>query len=241
MTFKEQIYQNYVKNHTAQLYGQESLVSIQKSFPVWRHYFRDLLPKDKFAKILDIGCGNGSFVYFLTESGYKLTSGIDISLQQIESGNSLGIKGISCADLHSFLKDKSLAYDCIIARDVLEHLTKQEIFDTLTSIHSALRPGGNFIMQSPNGQGIFYTSVFYGDFTHEIAFTESSFKQICRSTGFENITCYPTGPVPKGFVSFIRYVLWKFIVLKTRIIKMIETGDSSGVFTQNIIGNAIKP
>ena len=213
---------------------------IRHSFPVWRYYFKKLLPQSASANILDIGCGNGSFVLFLTESGYINSSGIDISEEQIEYGRSIGISSIKCADLHDFLKEKTATYDCIIARDVMEHLTRQEIFDTLLMINNALHPGGFFIMQAPNGEGIFYTSIFYGDFTHEIAFTESSLNQICRNTGFKSVNCFPTGPVPHGIISSIRYALWQLIVLKRKINKMIETGNYRVIFTQNLIAKVIK-
>lgn len=238
--FKEIIYQNYVKNHTRLLYGQDTLAHIEKQFPVWQHYFGKLLPSDKNAAILDIGCGTGSFVYFLQKIGYPRSQGIDVSVEQIETGRALGIEHIQCADLHTFLADKNEVYDCIIARDVLEHFTRQEIFEILFAVRAALRPGGCFVLQSPSGEGIFYTSIFYGDFTHEMAFTQSSLQQICRNTGFSRVECHPTGPVPKGLVSSIRWLLWQLIVLKTRFYKMVETGSSRGIFTQNLIAKAVR-
>ncbi len=238
--FKDTIYKNYVKSHTQPLYGQESLKRIRQQFPVWNFYFRKLLPVNKNAPILDIGCGTGSFIWYLNQTGYIHAEGIDISKEQIDVGTALGIEHIQCAELHTFLSDKKETYDCIIARDVLEHFTRQEIFEILVAVRAALHPGGSFIIQSPNGEGIFYTSIFYGDFTHEMAFTQSSLQQICRNTGFERVECHPTGPVPKGFVSSIRWLLWQLIVLKTRFYKMVETGSSRGIFTQNLIAKAVR-
>jgi len=95
-------------------------------------------------------------------------------------------------------------------------------------------------MQVPNGQGLFYTSIYYGDYTHEIAFTESSIKQVMLNTGFDRVQCYPTGPVPHGLVSKVRYILWKMMVWRLKFWKMVETGNPSGIFTQNIISVAVK-
>lgn len=240
MEFKEAIYQNYVLHHTQRLYGQESLERMRRQFPVWRYYFHSLLPADKDAAILDIGCGDGSFVHFLHSMGYTHAEGIDLSEQQIETGQALGIQHLQVADLHSFLSAKTAAFDCIVARDVLEHLTRQEVFDALLCIHAALRPKGCFILQSPNGEGLFYTSIFYGDFTHEIAFTQSSLSQVFRNTGFEQVSFRPTGPVPHGILSSIRWALWHLIVLKTKFLKMVETGSWGGIFTQNIIAKATR-
>ncbi len=238
--FKDIIYENYVNNHTRLLYGHETLAHIESQFLVWRSYFGRLLPTDKHAAVLDLGCGTGSFVYFLQKTGYADAQGIDLSAAQIEAGRAMGIEGIQCADLHSFLAGKKETYDCIVARDVLEHFTRQEIFEILFAVRAALRPGGCFIMQSPNGEGMFYTSIYYGDFTHEMAFTQSSLQQICRNTGFSGVECYPTGPVPKGFISGVRWLIWQLIVLKTRFYKMVETGNSRGIFTQNLIAKAIR-
>jgi len=44
------------------------------------------LPEDKKAKIIDLGCGNGGFVYWLQQIGYQNAEGIDISAEQIETG-----------------------------------------------------------------------------------------------------------------------------------------------------------
>lgn len=240
MPFKEVIYNNYVRNHTRPLYGTETLDGIRKHFPVWDYYYGRHLPANKDAQILDIGCGKGSFVYYLHQQGYRRAFGIDLSEEQVEYGRSLGISNILSADVHHFLSDKKDAYDCITAFDVLEHFTRQEVFDLLTAISQALKPGGCFIMQSPNGEGLFYTSIFYGDFTHEIAFTESSLRQICLNTGFSKVTCYPTGPVPKGMLSTIRWLLWQVIVLKMRFYKLVETGSGKGIFTQNLIAKSTK-
>lgn len=240
MQYKDTIYNNYLLNHTKWLYGQESLKHIALQFPVWNHYFGKLLPQNKDAAILDIGCGTGSFVWYLNQSGYSGAAGIDISEEQIQQGISLGIENIQCTDLQNYLSERTEQFDCIIARDVMEHFTKQEIFRILSLVRCALKDGGAFIMQSPNGEGILHSGILYGDFTHETAFTEKSLHQIFRNTGFTNIECYPTGPVPKGVISSIRWLLWQLIVFKTRFYKMVETGSGKGIFTQNVIAKAIK-
>jgi len=238
--FKKAIYSNYVQHHTQQLYGRETLQGLRSKFPAWRYYFGNLLPKSKAAVVLDIGCGDGGFVFFLQSMGYTHAEGIDISQQQIEVGRYLGIKNLQVSDLHEFLIDKQSSFDCIVARDVMEHLTRQEMFEAMQKIYSALRPGGSFILQSPNGEGIFYASIFYGDYTHEIAFTETSLSQLCRNTGFEHLQFKATGPVPHGIFSLIRWGLWQLIVLKAKFFKMIETGSWGGTYTQNIIAKATR-
>jgi hypothetical protein len=55
--YRKKLYSTYVSNHTLHLYGETTLDGIIKQFPVWKWRFRKFLPKDKKAKILDLGCG----------------------------------------------------------------------------------------------------------------------------------------------------------------------------------------
>lgn len=240
MGYKDSIYGNYLKNHTNNLYGAQSIKSIRSNFTSWNYYYKKILPVDKGSIFLDIGCGTGAFVYFLHDLGYVNVEGVDISQQQIDEGIRLGITGLICSDARQFLKNSHKKYDCIIARDVLEHLTKDEIFELLPLVKASLKESGVFIMQSPNGEGISYSGLYYGDFTHEVVFTRSSLNQIFLNTGFAQASYYPTGPVPHGVFSTIRWILWQLLVLKARFYKVIETGNARGIFTQNIIAKAVR-
>ena len=239
MQFKEAFYKNYVSTHSGHLYRKPSLESLQREFSVWNYYYRSLLPISKESACLDIGCGMGSFVYYLHQLEYLDTSGIDVSAEQITMGLQLGISKIEVADIREFLL-KSNQFDCIIARDVIEHFTRQEAVDLLTLVAQKLKPGGRFIMQVPNGQGLFYTSIFYGDYTHEMAYTESSVRQLFLNTGFISSACYPTGPVPHTLKGRVRWLLWKWKIACHRFWKMVETGNPGGIFTSNLIAVATK-
>ena len=233
--FKKIIYESYVSTHNRNLYGDMTIARIEGHFPVLNHHYKAHLPADKNARILDIGCGDGNLVYWLHKVGYPNAMGIDISGEQIAKGLQLGIKNLQEADLIAFLNSNTEKFDCVFARDVIEHFTRNEVFEILALISKNLKDNGRFIMQVPNGQGFFYTSVFYGDYTHEMAYTESSVNQVILNTGFKSSRCFPTGPVKKGLVSVIRYYLWQYKVATLRFWKMVETGNKRGIFTQNLI------
>lgn len=240
MDYKSVLYQNYRKTHNAILYGELSLQKMQQDFALNDFYFKHLLPAQKNANVLDIGCGDGNFVYYLQQNGYVNAKGIDLSAEQIEAGQQLGIANLEIADLTDYLTQHIEQFDCIIARDVVEHLTRQETFDALGLISKALKPGGCFIMQVPNGQGIFFTSIFYGDYTHEMPYTFKTVRQLFLNTGFSESDCYPINPYPGSFFGKIRSLLWHCKVAKTRFWKMVETGESTGIFTSNLIARGIK-
>jgi SAM-dependent methyltransferase len=216
------------------------LSRIAKNFPVWNYHYSKILPAVKDARILDIGCGDGNFVYWFHALGYANAGGIDISREQIDAGNKMGIKNLFCGDLKEFLLKQDDQYDLIVARDVIEHFTKDEVFEILFLVNKHLQPGGKFVIQVPNGEGYFYTSIFYGDYTHEAAYTAGSVNQIALNTGYSASSCKPVGPAPIGFVSAVRFLLWKLKVMQLKFWKMVETGNPHGIFTQNLIAVLIK-
>lgn len=240
MNYREKLYSIYVSTHISRLYGESSIDGIKKQFPVWRRYYGRFLLQDKSASILDIGCGDGGFVYYLKNLGYENSSGIDISPEQVEIARNLGIKDVKCADILGFLRDKKDTYDVIFARDVIEHFTKEDIIELLEVVFNSLKPCGVVIIQTPNGESPFGGRYRYGDFTHEIAFTRSSLNQVLMMAGFEKVDFYPVGPVPKGIKSTVRFLFWKVIEWLLRFYMLVETGDSRGIFTQNIIAVAVK-
>jgi cyclopropane fatty-acyl-phospholipid synthase-like methyltransferase len=232
--YKQALYENYRSTHNVHLYGRISLQLIEQNFSAWKYYFGKILPVDKQAKILEIGCGDGAFIYFLQKQGYANVKGIDVSAEQIALGASLGISNLKVEDALVALSNEE-GYDLIIARDVIEHFTRQEAFELLANVNKALVSGGKFMMQVPNGEGIFHTSIYYGDFTHELAFTASSARQLFLNTGFKACSCYPIGPAPHTLKGAIRKFLWSLLVVYHRFWKMVATGSGHGIFTSNLI------
>lgn len=233
--YKKMIYDNYHSYHTKQLYGSITIDSIRKQFPAWKYYFYEFLPDNKSAIILDAGCGYGGFVFWLQELDYKDTAGIDLSKELITIGKSIGIKNIIQRDIFEQLKQNENKYDVIICRDVLEHLTKDQVFEIFGLFFHALKPTGKLILQVPNGFSLNHSKIFYSDVTHETLFSEAILNQIALATGFNNLVIKEVTPAPKGINSFGRYYLWKIIRFLYKLLQLIETGSSNGLYSQNII------
>ncbi len=240
MDYRKKLFDKYVSVHTSGLYGLPTMQEIRKQFVIWCRYFTRHLPHSKEVCILDIGCGNGGFVHWLHEIGYRNSFGIDISSEQIELGRKLGITDITQADLMEFLQDKKQVYDLIFARDILEHFRKEEVMEVLELVSKALNKDGKVIIKTPNAESPFAGRYMYGDFTHEIAFTQNSLAQVLRAVGLEKIKFYPEGPVRHGLKSAVRCLLWKIIEIFLRIYLLIETGNAEGILTQNLIVAAEK-
>ncbi|OGU16513.1 MAG: hypothetical protein A2X63_04930 [Ignavibacteria bacterium GWA2_35_8] len=193
--------------------------------------FSKILPEDS---ILDIGCGPGYFMKYLENLGYKNLHGIDVSPEQCEIAKSLNLQ-VFCNDVFEFLTGKENNYSAIIAIDFIEHFTKNEILKLLPLISKALKKDGIFVIQTPNGQGLFPGQVIYGDLTHFTIFAEDSLRQFLRLTGFTDIKIKESGPAPNSLEGRMRHFLWDIIRAFIRIVRQIEAKNSSRLYTENII------
>lgn len=235
MNYKERLYKYYVTTHFNKI-RDISLQSFEKQRKIFRAYYKHYLPKDNNSKILDIGCGYGSFLYFLRKEGYLNSYGIDISQEQIDTAKKFGIENVECIDLMEYLSAHKLSFDCIVALDVVEHFTKKEILALLDAVYSALKPDGIFIMQSPNAEGLIGSSIRYGDFTHELAFTSTSVNQIFKVCGFKESNIYPTGVIIHNLMGIPRWFICATAHLFARLYVLAETGSCSKyILTQNLI------
>lgn len=235
MNYRKQLYEYYVSRHTSLLYDI-STKNLENQRKLYRRYIGRFLPKDKAIKILDIGSGCGGFLYFLNKEGYKNILGVDSSHEQVDTAQKLGIKNVFCADIIETLKEHKQEFDVITALDVVEHFKKEELFTLFDALSSALKPGGIFIMKSPNADGPFAGRYRYWDITHEIAFTSTSIRQFLSIFGFKEVQVYPAGVVVHNIISFIRYIIWQLFRYVLILYLAAETGSFKGyILTQNLI------
>ncbi len=216
------------------------LKRIKKQFPIWKRQYGKFLPKNKQTKILDVGCGFGSMVYFLQSLGFNFAEGIDINRHKIDVAINSGIKNLHHGDAMSFFRDKDNFYDTIFLMDVLLDLSLEEARELLYSINRALKPNGILIIKSANAESPMVGNLQYGHFGKQLHITENNLKNILRNIGFDQVGVYPMRPAVHGIPSFIRFCFWFLIEGFLKFYRLVETGTKKGVFTQSIIAVAKK-
>ncbi len=173
------------------------------------------LPKD--APIADIGCGKGEWLGWLQASGFTTLQGFDISAGELAFSKAIPVE---CGDVVETLARPQwkARFALIHAKDLLEHLTKQETVDFLLASHAALREGGALWLSTYNAQGIFASATRYGDFTHESGFTPSSMAQVLRATGFTIDRIAGLHACPQTKNGFARKWIWRAAAAPARIL-----------------------
>jgi len=231
---RERLYRKYRSNQSFISPDEER----RQRAPYLRRLIKTHFPSDRSARILDLGCGNGTLLYFLREGGYQNVSGVDTSPEQVEQARQLGFEEVKEADAFAFLKTAAdSSFESVVAFDIIEHLTKPELLHLADEIYRILAPGGVWIIHAPNAEGFFSGRVRYSDLTHEQAFTPLSVDQLARAAGFGTSECFEDAPVAHGLKSAARLLVWKVERGLLRILLMAETGDvgRTAVFSQNLL------
>jgi SAM-dependent methyltransferase len=238
----DHIYSGYAGSRPNYRAPTQATELLARREPVFRKHFLPLLPAERGARILDLGCGYGEFLYFQQRLGYTNASGVDLNDEQLGIGRSLGVRNLERGDAGVVLAGSREEFDFISAIDFLEHVPKNQVLGLLEQVYSALRPGGRFVCQVPN-LAAFYSPLFYMDFSHETAFTAPSLKQALQLAHFDNIHVLPIGPVAHGVKSTVRVILWKSIAACLRLVQTIEGGPQDelcSLYTAAIFASADK-
>ncbi len=238
--YRKRLYEIY-ENRPRPVRQEITRESIEKMFPVWESRFRSHLPPDRSTPVIDIGCGSGGFVHYLRRIGYLDVRGIDLCASQVAAARALGIEGITREDAWEHLSPRIPVYGAVVARDLVEHFTREEVIDLFSLIETSLLPGGVLLIQTVNLESPFSLRYRWGDLTHETGFTSYSLEAALLLAGFREAASFPAPPVPSySLKSAVRSVLWKAIEGLWRFALMVESGEGRGIFTANLVTVARK-
>jgi SAM-dependent methyltransferase len=74
------------------------------------------------------------------------------------------------------------SFDLVFASNLFEHLTREELANTLSSVWRALRDGGKLLIIQPNFKYCYRN--YFDDYTHVQIFTEASLADLLLVSGF---------------------------------------------------------
>lgn len=187
-------YKNYDKH-----LSNTSMKKGDKKYHIYENYYRKnilkFLPPQKKARVVDLGCGQGEFLYFLKKNGYNNILGIDLIEKNVQICKSRGLKAKKY-DLQKYVNNVKNKSDVFILSNVLEHFTKEEIIEILKGLYKRLNNGGSIFIIIPNCNNIYGLATFFSDITHKSALIEKSFDDLLSYTRFKkyyfyNLIVYP--------------------------------------------------
>lgn len=162
-----------------------NIIHEQRSDLIDRDYAERLRRLERYikpgAKILDVGCGSGSFLSFVSSRGYR-ASGYDISRKLTRHLRSLGI---SCyTDRHAIPNGY---FDAITSFDVIEHNNDPYAF--IREITPKLKKNGVLMLTTPNAFGISGSTMrnrwwVFSPEGHLVLFSPGSLAYVLKREGY---------------------------------------------------------
>jgi 2-polyprenyl-3-methyl-5-hydroxy-6-metoxy-1,4-benzoquinol methylase len=203
--------------------------------PGLKRRLKGWLPKAG-SDVLDLGCGLGGFLYMCERFDCGSLTGVNLCKEEIDVAQRFVAASFCHGDLLSFLRQSDRSYDWIGCFNILEHLTKDEVLETLELCATRLRAGGELIVMVPNGLSPFAGMTRYWDVTHQLAFVPNNFRQLAPLCGFSSVDFRECGPVPHGVISTIRSVLWQCLRILIKFRLLVEVADAKdGIYTMDML------
>jgi len=183
------------------------------------------------ATVLDWGCGNGHFSYFLHEFGHRVEAyafGAPAPLVQYlldhTNGHFRYTTGSSTEPVRIPYADQS--FDAVFSIGVLEHVREcgGEEARSLAEIHRILKPGGLFLcFHFPNRYSWIevLTSIFRSRHHHKYKYTKADIRAMMGNAGFKIESLRRYNAFPRNIFSslpFLRRTRW--------LARMIDAMDS---------------
>lgn len=187
-------------------------------------------PKNKDARIFDVGCGMGRLLLAYRGKHYENISGIDIDDYQIKIAKKEKLD-VKLMDASEFFNKNKNHYDLVTMIDCLEHVEKDKQIDLLKNISKSLGTDGELLIRVPNALAPAFAYFRYDDFTHKWSYTDKSLAYVLKNAGFNHIAFRPAWQESEEIVK-----------LKTPHAKLLreEFGMNNPILTSNIVAVAFK-
>lgn len=231
----EQTYAKYLSNHFGGFRESDESFKLQARY--FEKNYLPHMPKDKNARIVDLGTGLGHFLYFLREHGYKNILGVDVGKEVIEFCRHKNLP-VHESEIITYLENLKEPVDCFILNDVLEHQVKPTMWRMLEGIRAGLKEGGVFLVKVPNmGNPLLGNDGRYIDITHEVGFDQHSMKETLLMANFRDVKVYGTdiyvteNPLKNMLARTAAGILNKLWLI---IFKLYGRTDTT-IFTKNIL------
>jgi len=143
------------------------------------------LPSDRSARIVELACGHGSFLYWLSTVGFINVSGVDLSVEQTDFASQVCNEVVTRDAIEWLAEQPDSSIDAIVGIDFAEHISKDDFMTLLHHSGRTLRTGGKLILRLPNGASPLVGLNLFNDITHVWTYTPNCLSTLGRMHGLD--------------------------------------------------------
>jgi 2-polyprenyl-3-methyl-5-hydroxy-6-metoxy-1,4-benzoquinol methylase len=183
------------------------------------------------AKVLDAPCGDGEVAILLAKESLEV-SGVDIVDELSNDARAVLGRRFRIADLNARLPWPDATFDLVVSIEGVEHL--ENAFAFVREMHRVCRPGGIFILSTPNTISVRSRVRFLGSGfrlsdprpcdeasphpLHHIGLkTFSELRYILHTSGFQILDVEPTHVKPVSYAyAFLAPWMWLYTLIAFR-------------------------
>lgn len=179
----------------------------------WRHILRRLLRYTHKPRLMDVGAGNGFFVYLARKEFGLQADGLEISdAESAYAREMFGVDFIRCD-----LAQVEGQYDALTSFNVIEHVPNPAAL--LAEMRARLKDGGHLVVTTPNPSCIHRRILGLEKWNmvapphHINLFTRAALEEMLRLAGFE-VLDYST---ISTYINFVRTFDTKSLLLRRAV------------------------
>lgn len=192
-------------------------------------------------RVLELGAGAGEFVEWLKHKGVGEAWGVDGSAEQVEAARARN-RDVRQGDLFEALAAcEASSLDGLVALDVVEHLTRDQLVTLAAEANRVLTPGGRFLVQVPNGHALRVGPIWSSDLTHETLLSDETLAQLFAPVGMKVEAVWGVTPGFQKLSRAVRTILWKLVTLWPRFLDLLESGRQMRVYERVLCALIRKP
>jgi 2-polyprenyl-3-methyl-5-hydroxy-6-metoxy-1,4-benzoquinol methylase len=189
--------------------------------------YKNILPADKDAPILEIGFGEGWFIGICLSLGYSniIVADFDAESKISNLDNSLSnnIKVLNIDNtIIETLNDQETKFKFIHLSHVIEHIPKYDLIDLMVAIRGVLSDGACLLVRTPNMMSPAAPHLFYSTLGHEYGFSPNTIRDLINVSGYKAFEFKKVKYSGKSFKmllgQFLRFMLLKIKSIEYRLL-----------------------
>lgn len=173
---------NFYAAFEAKFRGSRAL--IKQRLAVYQPFLQAVLAINPAANALDLGCGRGEWLEYLSEVGYS-AQGVDLDEGMLADCKKLGLNAQQGDALETLHLQPSESLDIVSGFHLAEHLPFIYLRQLVDEALRVLKPGGLLILETPNPENLVVgTNSFYLDPTHQKPLPPDLLAFLAEHSGF---------------------------------------------------------